>query len=228
MQKPSSTLYFDKSVFYILLTVAIAGVSGIGAFYFIQSETFQTYLIWAQSNLFIFVSLILIAKFLSVIYPPLPSVILTLSAIPIIGWFPAYLIDYAGSILGSSISYWIAHKYGVDLLKKILAHETVDRINNLRVKKGREIEGVIVLRFLMGTTLVEAVNYGAGLLKVPYSKFLIGILISHPLFGAPTFYFVNNILEKTNLVTTFILIVTSLIALYLLRNRYFESVSEEL
>lgn len=187
-----------------------------------QGTAFQEYMNWAQKNIVLFIITIIVLKSISVIFPPLPSVIMTLSAIPIVGWFNAYLIDYAGSILGSSISYFIAYKYGVPVLRKILDKNTVEKLGKVKIKKGREVESVIVLRVLTGATLVEAVNYGAGLLRIPYNKFLIGFIISHPLFGIPTFYLVRNIIQNENLLITVILAILCIAGIYLIRNRYFE------
>jgi len=211
-----------KSVVYILLTAGIAWIAGLAAYSLMQGSAFQEYMRWAQENIVIFVITLIVIKSISVVFPPLPSVVMTLSAIPIVGWFNAYLIDYVGSILGSSVSYFIAYKYGVSVLSKILDKNTVESLNQVKIKKGREIEGVIVLRVLTGATLVEAVNYGAGLLKVPYNKFLIGFLISHPLFGIPTFYLVKNIIQNVNLPVTVLLATAGIASIYLLRNRYFE------
>jgi uncharacterized membrane protein YdjX (TVP38/TMEM64 family) len=216
-----------KSVFYLVLTLLIAWLTGVLMWRFMQGEAFQTYLHWAQSNLFLYVGMLVFLKLLSVIYPPLPSSILTLSAIPILGWFGAYLVDYSGSILGSSISYWIGYQYGIPVLSKILEKSTVEKLSKVRIKKGKEIEGVIVLRVLTGATLIEAVNYGAGLLKVPYKKFLAGFLISHPLLGIPTFYVVRNVLEQQNLLATVVFIGLSIGLLYILRNRYFEQTTRK-
>lgn len=211
-----------KSIFYIIITLAVAWIAGSVAYNFMQGTAFQEYVNWAQNNIVLFIITIIVLKSISVIFPPLPSVIMTLSAIPIVGWFNAYLIDYAGSILGSSISYFIAYKYGVPVLRKILDKNTVENLSKVKIKKGREVESVIVLRVLTGATLVEAVNYGAGLLRIPYNKFLIGFLISHPLYGIPTFYFVRNIIQNENILITLILAILCIAGIYLFRNRYFE------
>lgn len=71
-------------------------------------------------------------------------------------------------------------------------------------------------------TLIEAVNYGAGLLKIPYDKFMIGFLLSHPLLGIPMFYFVNNIIKQENVLVTIALAIIGIFGVYLLRGRYFE------
>lgn len=211
-----------KSVIYILLGFVIAWVAGMVGIHFLKSNVFQTYISWAQSNMVLFVSTLIVIKFVSVIFPPLPSVVMSFSAIPIVGWFNAYLIDYAGSMLGSSASYYLAYKYGTPILSKILDRNTVENLSKVKIKIGKEIESVVVLRVLTGATLVEAVNYGAGLLKIPYNKFLIGFLISHPLIGLPMFYFVNSIIQQQNVLITILLAAVGLFSVYLLRGRYFK------
>ena len=211
-----------KSILYILVGLIIAWAAGLIGLNFLKSEYFQTYMNWAQSNMLVFIISLVAIKCISVIFPPLPSVVMSFSAIPIIGWFNAYLIDYAGSILGSSISYYIAYKYGTPVLSKILDKNTANNLNKIKIKEGKEIESVIVLRILTGATLVEAVNYGAGLLKIPYNKFVIGFLISHPLLGIPMFYFVNNIIKQENILVTIALAIIGIFGVYLLRGRYFE------
>lgn len=211
-----------KTILFVAISLVLAWVSAVWGFYFIKSATFLQFIEWAHQNLVIYITVLIFFKFLSTLYPPLPSSILTLSAIPVIGWFNAYLIDYAGSIMGSSISYYIARKYGIRALNIIFEKRIVDKLTKFKVKKGKEIESVIVLRMLIGGTLIEAINYGAGLLNVPYNKFIIGFLISHPLLGIPTFYLVNNLLDRTNLIISMVIILSGFVLLYFLRNRYFE------
>ena len=210
-----------KSLIYIIITLAIAWIAGFVVYNLMQGAAFQEYMRWAQENIIVFITTIVVLKSISVIFPPLPSVVMTLSAIPIVGWFNAYLIDFTGSILGSSVSYFIAYKYGIKVLKKILDKNTVEKLAKVKIKQGREIESVVVLRLLTGATLIEAVNYGAGLLKIPYHKYLIGFSISHPLFGIPTFLLVRNIIKNENLVLTVLLAMICFAGIYVLRNRYF-------
>ncbi|MBI5358232.1 hypothetical protein HZB69_01210 [Candidatus Amesbacteria bacterium] len=92
-----------------------------------------------------------ILKVLGIVWPPLPGGILTLDAIPFIGWFPAYLVDFFGSTVGSSVAFLIGRKYGYPFLQKLFDESTIDKIKHLKIKPHREIEAVTALRIFIGS-----------------------------------------------------------------------------
>ncbi len=201
-------------VFFV--TTAVAGI------WFYKSEDFTTFLIWSQDNLVLYTSIILLIKFIGVVYPPLPGSIFTIGSIPILGWGWAYAIDVTGSFLGAVTSFIIAKKYGEKVLRPFISSQTFSKLKEIKVKHKKQIESVIVMRILGGSTIVEAVNYGAGLLNISLKNFVVGFLVSHPITGIPIFYFAGNIFQWNNTYVSIAIAIISLTALYKLKGRYFE------
>ncbi len=200
----------------------LAWILGKYIYTFMTSEMFLAFTEWVQNYIGFYIAvLILLKSFLSMI-PPAPSLLLTLSAIPVLGWFNAYLIDFVGSMIGSSFSYYLGKKYGLPVIKFLFDKASLEKIKRIKIKDKREIESVAILRILTAPTLVEAVNYGAGLLKIGFNKFFVGSLISHPIVGIPTFILVRNVLDQKNVAVSAILIILSLLSIYLVKDRYFE------
>ena len=111
-----------------------------------------------------------------------------MASIPFLGWFNAYLVDFFGSLFGGIIAYFLGKKYGHPLLNKILGSDLTEKIEKVKIKKDKEIEGVFVYRLAFGSTILEAIYYGAGFLKIGFKNFLIGSTLSHIVIGVPSFF----------------------------------------
>ena len=211
-----------KSYSLIIWGILIFVVSFLVYVYFTKTPYFKIFHDWSQSNLLLFTLVLFLLKTLGVVYPPLPSGLFTLAAIPIIGWFPAYLIDFAGSMAAAGIDYYLGRKYGYVLLRKIFDTQTLEKIQKLKIKPNREIESIFVMRILLGMTILEAVYYGGGLLGVKFKNFMIGASLSHTVVGVPTFLIGQAVFQGKSLVLSFALAIVSLYILYKIKGRYFE------
>jgi uncharacterized membrane protein YdjX (TVP38/TMEM64 family) len=145
-----------------------------------------------------------------------------LGSIPFLGWPISYLIDLSGSIVGGAIAYFLAQKYGYDFLNKLFDQDVVEKIKKMRVKKGKEIEAIFVYRILLGGTILEAVCYGAGVLKVNFMSFMIGSVLSHVVVGIPTYFLANNILTGGSVILAICSTILIVFLFTKLKNRYFE------
>lgn len=211
-----------KSYSLIIWGILIFVVTFFIYIYFTKTPSFQTFFNWSQNNLIIFVTVLFFLKTLGVVYPPLPAGLFTLGAIPIIGWFPAYLIDFAGSMTAAGIDYYLGKKYGIVLLQKIFDPQTLEKIQKLKIKPDREIESIFVMRILLGMTILEAVYYGGGFLGVRFKNFLLGAGLSHIVVGIPTFLIGQAVFQGKNLLYSILLAVLSIFILYKIKGRYFE------
>lgn len=209
---------------YLLVTsgIVIFLVSFLGYVYFSKTPQFEEFFHWSQNNLYLFIPVVLLFKIAGVVYPPLPSVVFTIAAIPILGWFPAYLIDLTGSLAAGAIDYYLGKRYGYRILNKLFDSQVVEKIKTIRVKPGREIESVIVMRILLGGIIIEAIYYGAGLLGIRFKNFMIGTSVSHIILGIPTFLIGSSIFQAQNLLISITLGVTAILIIYKVKGRYFE------
>lgn len=210
-----------KANLHVWTTVFLVAVPLVIFFWIKQSGNLDLFFAWSQRNYLLFIGVLLVLKIAAMVYPPLPGGILTLGAIPVIGWVMAYSVDLLGSLIGSSFAYFIGKKYGYELLRKVFDESTVQRFRSVKIKPGREVESVFVLRIL-GGMVVEIVAYGSGLLGIHFKSFLIGSLFSHMLIGIPSYYLANNIFSTQNIFFSFGVLVLSILLLWKIKGRYFE------
>ncbi len=211
-----------KSKKYLILLILVTIVTLFLYYLFSKSIYFQIIYSWSKQNIVLFLAVLFSLKVLGIVWPPLPGGIFTMGAIPFIGWFPAYLVDFFGSLAGSSIAFLIGRKYGYPFLQKIFDQEIIDKIKHLKIKPHREIEAVTTLRIFTGSLFLEAINYGAGLLNVKFFSFFVGSVISHIVVGIPSFYLIGGLFDLNNLIFG-ILGLAIIIPIFLkLKGRYFE------
>ncbi len=206
-----------------LMLMGILYVGSIALyFWFVNTDFFPSFKAWSQQNVFITITVLIFVKILGIVWPPLPGGLLTLGAIPILGWPLAYACDFVGSIIGSSIDFYIGKKYGDKFIRKIFDETTFARIHTIKVKKDKEIEATFALRLIGGNTIVEAISYAAGHLGIKYSNFLIGTVLSHTVLGIPTYFLADNIFSTNNLGFRMALTIIALTILWKAKGRYFE------
>ena len=201
-----------------LVFVTILGV--ILYLWFIKLPIFQHFVLWVQQNLLLYFLFLLSMKILGILWPPLPGGLFTLGSIPAIGWELAYIADLVGNIIGSSGAFFIGKKYGSRLLKRFFDPSTIEKIQNVKIKKGKEFEAVVILKIIY-SSFGEVVSYGAGMLGISYSKFIIGSFLVWQI-NIPIFFMASKALEGKLLIINVILIVFAVLLFYKIKGRYFE------
>jgi len=209
--------YFYSSLFILIFFGTLALF-----YWFFKSPYFIVVDAWVKTNIITYVFFLFLYKSVGVLFPPIPAGLVTMASIPFLGWFGAYSVDLAGSLAGGMIAYFLGKKYGHPLLLKILGSDLTRKIEKVKVNRNREIEAVFMYRIALGSTILEAVYYGAGFLKIGFGNFLVGSLLSHILVGVPSFYLANNILQGSNIALTIILTVIGIIFVLYTKGRYFE------
>lgn len=211
-----------KKYFNLFLMLLVFILTAVAYFAFTRTTQFITFVSWTQSHLMTYFLFLVTVKIAGIIYPPIPGGILTLASIPMLGWQMAYIADLVGSIVGGTTCYFLGKRYGYQLLTKVFDDEIINKIEHLKVKKEKELEAIIVWRLLAGGTVIEAIYYGAGFLKVGLTNFFLGIVISHLLIGIPSFYIGSAILSSENIIANVIVFTVAIAILYKIRGRYFE------
>lgn len=190
--------------------------------WFITTPQFDTFLQWAQQNRVLFISILLGLKVFGIVFPPLPGGTLTLGAVPVLGWWQAYLIDFAGGLAGAAGAYYLGNKYGYPLLSKLFDEQVITRLQQTKVKPGRELEAMFVFRVIGSGILTEAIYYAAGLLHIRKKYFLLGFVLTHVLLTAPAFYVAEIVLSSRNLILNLVSIVIAVPILLHIKGRYLE------
>lgn len=216
--KVAPIVKFNSIKYLILLGVAFIATF-LAYIWFSNSIYFPIANSFIQKNFIVFFLSLISVKIIGIIWPPLPGTLFSVAAVPIIGWFNAYLIDFLGTLLGSSIVYLLGKKYGLKFLAKIIDKESIKKIKSIKIKKNKEIESIFLLR-VFGGVLIDFVAYGAGFFQINFAKFSIGFLLSHIVLMTPIFYLTDSILKGNNIIfgVLSILIITPIFLK--LRHRY--------
>lgn len=204
-----------------IITIAAAFVITLLAyFWFASSSYYSLMLSWSHQNSFLLFSILVVIKVFGIVWPPIPGAILTIGSIPFLGWFSAYLADFIGNYLGSSVAFYIGARWGFVFMDKIFDEDTIRKIRRIKIKSDREIEAIFVL-CLFGGIIFEAICYGSGLLKVKYKNFVIGTILSN-IAWLPWFYLAKDIFAKRNLYVSVIGLLVLILVMLHLRHRFFE------
>lgn len=202
-----------------IAAIAITFAATIVAYvWFIRSPHFVTFMKWARTHETELLVALVVWKVAAIVWPPIPGSLVTFGAIPILGWFPAYLADFTGTAIGSAIAYWIAYHWGTKFVAHILGKSTADKLQSFQVPADREFEAVFVFRIL-GAGMVEAICYAGGLLRIRFDKFMLAILLSHAVLGLPAFYLGRDLFQG-RFWTSALLLLTFIVFVVFLRKRY--------
>lgn len=193
-----------------------------GYLFFSKTQAFQGFVSFAQGNIVIFFVFLVVVKFIGIIYPPFAGGILTLGAVPIIGWKLAFLADFVGGFPAGIINYFIGRKFGLRVVRRIFGQDPAKYLDKLEIREGREIEGLILSRLVFGTISVEVVQYLAGILRINFWKFLVSALVYEALFRVPFFWLFYEIIVQKGYIMGIIVILVGLPILYKYRRRYLE------
>jgi len=205
-------------VVFIILTV-------LGYFWFYQvkdSDVYATIILWAESNKVLLISIIIFIKILGIVWPPLPGGTIALATTPMLGWFVAYSADLFGGLVGGSINYIIAYKWGFPAIKKMFGEKAEESVKKVQIKRGREFESVIFFRLTL-SGIAEIVNYAAGLFKINYFTFIAATTTAYLIVGVPLFYFSEQLLQQNSFWTMIGLLLFGFVLIIMLKDRYFET-----
>ena len=175
-----------------------------------------------QTHLLLSIFLLLLLKVFSVIYPPMPGIVFTLATIPILGWKTAYAIDFVGSAIGTTSSYYLGKKFGSAILKKIVGKSLANKILAIKLKQKNQIEATVFIRFASGGVLSDGLAWGANLIGFQYVPFITGYSICHLITTLPVFYFVAASISLDSWVVFAAAMVIAWLVIFKFKGRYFE------
>jgi membrane protein DedA with SNARE-associated domain len=165
---------------------------------------------------------IFVIAFGAALIVPIPSgsILMAASAFASVGYFNIYwviVLSIIGNILGDNIGYWIARKYGREVLSKIGFRRVLESKSFKMIEdKFNKHPGFIIFasRFEVLSTL--SVNLLSGISKTPYKKYLLyelfGSIAQVCMYSLLGYFFadswesVNTIVGKVSLIVVLILV----------------------
>lgn len=205
-------------IIFVLISIVMLGVY----LWFLKSPYAVSFGEYANKNFYLFATILIFIKFVGIVYPPISGGYFTLAAIPLIGWERALACDLIGSTLGGSVDYYIGRKYGIRIVKRFFGDSIAEKVGLIKIKKGKEIEGLIVSRILTGATIVEAIHYAAGLFRINFWKYSFAMITSHLIVGVPIYWIFGGVLGTTLTLYMIPVLLLALFGLYKMRGRYLE------
>jgi uncharacterized membrane protein YdjX (TVP38/TMEM64 family) len=187
-----------------------------------ETDSVHRLIEFIHANLALFLFAITLAKAASIIYPPLPGVVITLTAIPLVGWELAYLFDLIGSLLGASGSYFLGKKYGIRILNQVLGKALTTKIASVKLKPINQIEAAFMLRLAAGGLLSDGLAWGASLIGFRFASFIVGYGISHIATTAPVFWALSASLSLHSWAIFLAVAGLSWLVIFKFKGRYFE------
>ncbi len=204
-----------------IVLIAVAFIVTIVAYgIFSRTDSFQSLLTWSGQNLIWFCLILIAIKIVGVIWPPLPGLVFTVGAIPVIGWLPALLVDMVGAFIGTCLVFWLARIYGPRVILKVFGESGLKQSQRIKFNPRNELEALIIMR-VFGGPISEMVSYAAGITNITFTHFVMGTLFSYLLIGLPLFYLAGIAFSNGGLLFGVIPLFVGVLILYTLRKRYF-------
>lgn len=163
--------------FVLLMAIsAVFVVLGWVGGHFDSADTFRQYVesfgIWGPLVL-------TLIQMLQVILPVLPGFLGCVVGAMLYGPIVGFLVNYIGISAGSIIAYFLARKYGVQLVNKMLAMEKYEK-HIVRINNSKSYTTMLFLAILLPLAPDDFFCYFSGLIDMRPRRFITIILVAKP------------------------------------------------
>lgn len=205
------------------LAIGSIGILGLIALLlviiFFNPYRLDTTLEFASEHLIIGAIILVLLRTLSNVIPAIPGGMIAFSAVPIFGWFTAFICNMIGILLGASIAFFLARIYREPLVGKFAS---LNKIRQLGKQASGKKEFMALVAFRLFTVpVVDISSYVIGLTKIGYIKFALATFLA-TLPTIATFYFGDEIYRRLFGKSLFVGMATILIlgSIYFIIKRY--------
>jgi uncharacterized membrane protein YdjX (TVP38/TMEM64 family) len=116
-------------------------------------------------------AIFILLKILTNVLAPLSGAPFYLLAKPLFGMWPGLLYVFSGDVLGYSICFLIARRFGLDFIRGSAGEKAVNRIEHFYASIGGW-QGLLYARlFLLGVQ--DIISYAAGLTSIPFKRYVL-------------------------------------------------------
>lgn len=161
----------------ILLALSLfVVIYGLIGGHFESSESLRAYVssfgMWAP----IVLTLI---QFLQVILPVLPGFLGCVVGAGLFGALGGFLVNFIGIGGGSIAAYFLARKYGIALVNKMISMKKYENYIE-KIKKSKSYTVLLFLSILLPLAPDDFLCYFSGLIDMPPKKFITIVILSKP------------------------------------------------
>jgi len=174
---------------------------------------------FTAEHLIIGATLLILLRALSNVVPAIPGGMIIFSAVPIFGWFVAFICNVIGILLGASIAFFLARTYREPLVTRFASLNKIHQLEK-QVSGKKQFMALVAFR-LFTVPVVDISSYVIGLTKISFPKFVIATFLA-TLPTIATFYFGDEIYKRIFGKSLFVGITAMLIigSIYFIIKRY--------
>lgn len=164
-------------VFSALMAVsAFIVLNGWLGGHFHSVDTLQTYIasfgIWGPL-------LLTLIQLLQVVLPVLPGFMGCLVGAALFGMAGGFWINYIGISAGSIIAYWLAKRYGIQLVNSMIPMKKYEKYIE-RIRQSKSYTALLFLAILLPLAPDDFLCYFSGLINMAPRKFITIIITAKP------------------------------------------------
>ena len=170
----------------IILILILIGI------YFVFGDWSEKVIFTISSHIFVGPLLLILWRIIGIIFPAIPAGVVSFALVPIFGWFKTYIYTVTGILIGTSISFFLARKFGEPLAERFVPIKKLHRLEDKLTEKQKFL-GIVALR-LFTVPVMDFSSYAAGLTRISFPKFFLATLIAS-LPDIAIFYFGEKLYE---------------------------------
>ena len=118
-------------------------------------------------------------QILQVILPILPGFLGCIVGVALFGPVCGFIVNYVGISLGSIIAYFLARRYGIHLVEKMVSMKKYEKWID-RVNRSKSYTWVLFLSILLPLAPDDFLCYFSGLLDMKPKKYITIIIVAKP------------------------------------------------
>lgn len=121
----------------------------------------------------------IILHILQVILPAIPGTALFAVSVALFGPVKGFFVNYIGHIIGAIIAFWLTRDSGKKILRLLMKRETYQQYLHY-TQQWKRFEKFFIAAIVLPGMPDELLCYLAGLSSIPFSRFLIIMLLGKP------------------------------------------------
>lgn len=174
--KNSISIISKLTTVFLLIAFAGLAIAGYQRGIFDSVDAFQNFI---NSTGLLGPLIFIFIQIIQVVIPMLPGFVTCIAGAVVFGPAAGFFYSYMGVCIGSIMAFYIARKYGITIVQKIISEEKYNKYMSW-LEKGRKFDILFALAILLPTAPDDVLCFIAGLTKMTWKKFIVIILLGKP------------------------------------------------
>lgn len=174
--KNSISIISKLTTVFLLIAFAGLAIAGYQRGIFDSVDAFQNFI---NSTGLLGPLIFIFIQIIQIVIPMLPGFVTCIAGAVVFGPAAGFFYSYIGVCIGSIMAFYIARKYGIIIVQKIISEEKYNKYMSW-LEKGRKFDILFALAILLPTAPDDVLCFIAGLTKMTWKKFIVIILLGKP------------------------------------------------